>query len=138
LARAVATNSSIVLDGDSLHQHGHGVAMVAAQAALELARHDHRRGTCHDVRVTLLVDQVAVADGAAAADAVVHVERHRRPFVLVHDPGDHAHQVVGAAARGVGHDHLDVLRRVFRLGERLARRREQQHDPCCGGGHEFQ
>ena len=95
------------------HQDRHRVAVVAGQPSLDLARHDHRRRAGDGVRVALLVDQVVEAHRARAARAVHHVERHRRPFVLVDDAGDHAHQVVGAAARGVGNDHAHGTRRVL-------------------------
>ena len=107
------------------HQHRHRVAVVARQAALDLARHDHRRSARDHMRVALLVDQVVEADGAAAAGAVVHVERHRRPLVLVDDAGDGAHQVVGAAARRIGNDDFDRALRVLRLGDHRGRGRKQ-------------
>jgi len=106
LVRALAPHRDHQLvDGDD-HQRGHGVAMVAGQTALDLAGDDHRRRAGDDVGIALLVEHVVVADGAAAAGAVVHDQRHRRPFVLVDDAGDHAHQVVGAAAGCIGNHHF--------------------------------
>ncbi len=107
--------------------------MIAREPPLELAGDDHRRGAGDDVRVALFRDEITEADRAAAADAVVDVDRLRRPFVLFHDGGDHPHHVVGAAAGRVGNDDLDVLRRVLGLAVCRARRREHERQRRCRG-----
>jgi len=95
--------------------------MIARQPAFDLAGDDERRCARHDMRVAFLVDEVVVADRAAAARAVVDNQRHRRPFVLVDDAGDHAHQVVGAAAGRVRHDNFNGALRILRLRHYRAR-----------------
>ena len=121
LVRALAPHRDHELVDGHDHQRGHGVAMVAGQTAFDLAGDDERRGACHHVRIAFLVDEVVVADRAAAAGAVVHDQRHRRPFVLVDDAGDHAHQVVGAAAGRIRNDHFHRALWIPGLRESRAR-----------------
>src|SRR4051812_28322555 len=56
--------------------------------------------------------------------------------MLVDDAGDHAHQVVGATARRVGHDHFDRTLRILRLRQRrTARRQERRGEELFDHGH---
>jgi hypothetical protein len=127
--RVAAHRQHQLVDGHD-HQDRH-VVVVARQAPFDLERHDARGATRDHGAVALLAEQVGVADDAAAAGAVHDVDGDRRPLVLVDDPDDRAHEVVGAAAGREGHHDLDGLGRILGLsagGGGKRRDGEQRHD----------